>query len=1077
MGCILMLPLSHRHHDLKKTSEDCKPVPGRIADKISMFEHPAMGVDKKSLQTLRSADASPVRKVHERLKANFELSDQRSRPADHQLKARSSSASPSRDRLVTIKEQAGTFMAAPEKHHTAALPPQSAVTGMSPQTPIRVTFGAIKSAGLDELDAKEQISTNNLSKIALKPDGLDAVPPGGDIVIPVKQPARVDKTLALKTVDQSLKKEAVVAAKGTDEPEEIINNISPQSKGASRAISRSKRRKSKEHTNSTTPNAETTTINQDQDTVFVFHLPEEGQGISVDEQSHKNIKALVKQEEHSSVRKENSSRQELQPSVNEDEPDTAACSDGTKTGIDKEAGGNRVLVTQKDRETSKDSREPPASPSSLPVIKRKQEPPVHSSSEKVPSEEKHKWEIMELTKNDVGDIQEPHKDTKLICHSEKEDTDKSDTRNQVNQTEKTQNETEDQLSQSISDAGQISSERRRGGAKCDDGKNAGEPNERGTKVDQVLTAKSSERAKSMLPEKRDREREMKNAHGGKPGGPTNETVGGAKGDRKLLKAEKRAARERTGTTSESAGKAAEKQTDSAHVEQMDTSPSDSCPHGANDAELSTEEPAAEASLASEKVTVEVNHAALALITAPADGVSKGDSSVEESAPISASKSVSNGEAGHADEKITSAIKSVPSDSNMSEEGAIVPPGRPRKAEGKKDCALATSLKGAGRMELQPADLTGNSTADELSPVARGDISQQPQPLAVKAEVSQGKPRQTPNLATPPEANQLIPGSAQPSPKKKLNFSWEMSQEDSDRQDAPSSWLDVDLPKQRLRLAAPKLNTSGSESNLLDTSGEFDEDDFVEKIKKLCAPFSLPLRKHNPLGPPQPPFALPAIKEDRYEKTFDPEEFKFGLRKPKYTLEAATSTLDKLHHMESKLGQKPFRASLSDRSLLLSSLDTQSRLKTPIKDEEETTEEKDEKVKVKSRLEGSCVLSSLTSSLIKGKRNGFQPQAEGTNSGEVSPGNVPQPRSPPLSQPPPPSPTDQQSSALSEREEIPALTNDSGPPLPSFTDIRLPDYLEKYLPREATKPAQDVQEQEQLNNKVSLFETVRVENEW
>ncbi|TWW68682.1 Beta/gamma crystallin domain-containing protein 1 [Takifugu flavidus] len=402
---------------------------------------------------------------------------------------------------------------------------------------------------------------------------------------------------------------------------------------------------------------------------------------------------------------------------------------------------------------------------------------------------------------------------------------------------------------------------------------------------------------------------------------------------------------------------------------------------------------------------------------------------------------------------------------MPGEGAIVPPGQPRNAEGQKGDIIATPPKGVGSMEPQPADsnLTGNSTAVELSPVARGDISQQPQPFAGKAEVSQGKPRQTPNLAASPQANKLIPGSAQPSPKKKLSFSWGKSQEDSDRQDAPSSWLDVDLPKQRLRVAAPKLNSSGSESNLLDTSGEFDDDDFVEKIKKLCAPFSLPPRKHNPLGPPQPPFALPAIKEDRYEKTFDPEEFKFGLRKPKYTLEAATSTLNKLHNMESKSGLKPFRASLSDRSFLLSSLDTQSRLKTPIKDEEEATEEKEEKVKMKSRLEGSCVLSSLTSSLMKGKKNGVQPQAEGTNSGEVSPSNAPQPRSPPLSQPPPPSPTsDQQSPALSQREEVPALLNDTGPPLPSFTDIKLPEYLEKYLPQEAPKPAPDVREQEQLN---------------
>lgn len=1067
-----MSPLSHRRHDLKKINEDCKPVAGRIADKISMFERPAGRVDKKSFPTPRNADTSPARKAHERLKANFEVSGQRSRPVDPHLKARSSSTSPCRDRLVTIKEQAATLVAASEKRDATALPPHSAIAGMSAQPTTRVISGAIKSAGLDiqgKLDGKARMQTDRTSKTALKPDGLDAVPPGAKISIPTEQPRpKADKALDSKTADQSTENKAVFAAEVPGEAEEMISNISPQSKGPSRATSRSKRRKSKEYANPTTPNGENTVVSQDQDTVFVLKPKEEGEGSLSDGQSRKNIKVLLKQEEYSSVRKENSSRQELQPTVNKDEPDTASCSDGTKTCIDREAGENSVPVTQEEGEASKDSREPPTSSSSLRAIKQKQEPPVHSRPEKVPSEEKGKGEVNELTKNDAENTQEPHKDVKLISHAKKEVTDKSDTSNRANQNKRTRKETPEQPSHSLSDGGKSTSDEQESNAIVHVSKKPKESDERGTKSDRLeVTAKSSGHAKSMLPAQRDRETEMKHSCGAKLQGRTNEeTVGGTEGDRKVVKVEKHVPTEISRTTTETAGKVAEKQAVSAHVEQMDNSPGDSCQHGANDAELPTEKPAAGATAASNKRTVEVNPVAPPLITTRADGASEGDSSVKEPALISASKYVSKEEDGHIDEKTTSAVKSAPSKGKLSEEEAIVPPG---KAEGKNGHALAASPKGVGKMELQSADsnLKGNSTADKFSPVANGDISQQPQPLAVKAEVGPGKPRLIPNLPT-------SPGSAQPSPKKKLNFSWGMSQEDSDRQDAPSSWLDVDLPKQRLRVAAPKLNSSGSESNLLDTSGEFDDDDFIQKIMKLCAPFSLPPRKHNPLRPPQPPFALPAIKEDRFEKTFDPEEFKFGLRKPKYTLEAASSTLNKLHNMESKSGQKPFRASLSDRSLLLSSLDTQSRLKTPIKDEEDATEEKDEKVKVKSRLEGSCVLSSLTSSLMKGKKNGVQPQAEGTNSGEVSPSNAPQPRSPPLSQPPPPSPSaDQQSPALSQREEVPALLNESGPPLPSFTDIKLPDYLEKYLPWEARKATQDVQEQEQLKNKVSLFKTAQL----
>lgn len=1039
-----MSPLCHRQPDVKKRNEDCKKVAGRIADKISLFERPAGGVTKESFQTPRSADASPVRKDHQRLKASFEASDLRAKPLDHHVKARSSSASPSRERLMTIKERAGPFMAVSERRDAAALPPQSAMTGMAPQTPTHVTSGTTKSAGQDsqgKLDAKDRMQTNTKSELALKPDELDAVPAGVKITISVNQTmgSTVDKAIASKTVVQSTEKEASVAAKGTGEPEELTNNIIPQSKGPSRTACRSKRRKSKELTHSTTPHGESTAINQDHDTVFFPKRAEEQQESSLEEQLHKNIEVLEKQEEHSSVRTENTRRQEPEPSVNKDEPDTAAFGAHTKGCLDKETGGSSVVVTQEEGEASKASREAPAHSSSLAAIKDKQEPPVQSRSDKVPLEEKCAGQITEGIKTDVEDAREPHKDMKLISHSKTEGTDKSVTSNHANQTEKT-HETPRQLAAGL-DAVQRTSERRGSGGMEDDSRNTEEPrsvrDEQETKAGPLkLTAQKS------------REAAMTHSQGAKAAGRTDDALGGTEGE-----AEKRPpeSTERPGSPTESA-KPAEKQPDSDLAEQMENSPSDSCRHGAFGIELAAEKPATETATASEKANGQANHIALPLITA-------GDSSAQESALIAASKSVSNESDGHIDEKITSSVTISGPFEGMIPEELIVP--------------HFDSLGGAGKMEPQHADgdLTESSTPNELSPVANSNISQQPLPITVKVEVGDDE---APTLPASPEAHQLISASAQRSPKKKLDFTWGKSKEGSARQqDAPSSWLDVDFPQQRLRVSAPKLSSSGSESNLLDTSGEFEEDDFVEKIKKLCVPFSLPPRKHNPLGPPQPPFALPAIREDRFEKTFDPEEFKIGLRKPKYTLETATSTINKLHNMEPKSGHKPFRASLSDRSFLLSSLDTQSRLKSPINDEE-VSEEKDEKVKVKSRLEGSCVLSSLTSSLLKGKRNGVQTQAEGTNSGEVSPSNVPQRGSPPLCQPAPPSPTAaQQSPGLSQREDAPALVLDAGPSLPSFTDIKLPDYFEKYLPREARKPVQGVLEQEQLHNKVSLFESVQI----
>lgn len=1039
-----MPPLSHRLHEAKKRNEDRKPAAGRIADKISLFERPAGGVTKQAFPTPRSSDASPVRKAHQRLKAGFEASDQTSRPVDYHLKARSSSSSPCRDRLMTVKEQVETFVAVREKGDAAALPPQSGMTGMSPQTPTDATCGATQSARQDSrgnLNAKERMQTNTESEVALKPDGLDALPAGAKITIPVTQPTGSAGDKASETVDQSAKEGAGVAAKGPGESEERPNNISPESKGPSKPASRSKRRKSKELTNSTTPHVESTAINQDQETVFFPTPTEEQQGSSLDERPRKNIEVLEKQEEHSSVIKEDTRGQEPEPPVNKDEPDTAACTADTKTRIDKETGGKSVSVTQEEGGAPKASREPSApSSSSSSSIKQKQEPPVQSRSDQVPLENKRAGQIMEGIKNDVEDTQETHKDIKLIS-SKNEGTDKADTSNQANQTKKTQNEMPHQLSTSL-DAAQRTSERRGSGDS--------------EKTEEPPTIRDEQETKSeplKMAAQKVRETETRHLRGAKAAGRTNETVGGSRGHRKLSEAEKRPPTERTASVTESAGKREEKQPDSVPVEQMDNSPSDSCRRGANDAELPAEKAVTEATTASEIVTVQVNHIALPLITARA-----GDSSVQESALVSASASVSKEAAGHLEEKNASVINSGLFGDKIPE--AIVPPGSARKADW---------LKGGGETEPRPASssLMENSTANQLSPVANGNISQQQLPLTVKVEADDDKPGQSPSTPASLEANKLASGPDQRSPKKKLNISWEMSKEDSvGQQDAPSSWLDVDFPKQRLRVSAPRLSSCGSESNLLDTSGEFDEDDFVEKIKNLCAPFSLPPRKHNPLGPPQPPFALPAIKEVRFEKTFDPDEFKIGLRKPrKYTLETATSTLNKLHNLESKSGQLPARASLADRSILLSSLDTQGRLKAPVNEDDEVTEEK---VQVKSRLEGSSILGSLAFSLLKEKRNGVQTQAEGTNSGEVSPSNAPQPSSPPSCQPPPSS-----IAGLSQREEAPALVNDSAAPLPSFTDIKLPDYLEKYLPREARKEAQDVPEQEQLQKKVGLFHSFQI----
>ncbi|CAL9692534.1 unnamed protein product [Knipowitschia caucasica] len=317
------------------------------------------------------------------------------------------------------------------------------------------------------------------------------------------------------------------------------------------------------------------------------------------------------------------------------------------------------------------------------------------------------------------------------------------------------------------------------------------------------------------------------------------------------------------------------------------------------------------------------------------------------------------------------------------------------------------------------EIAANSKAVSQAPVCKDDPA------------SKSKP--TPK--TTPEDKQFLNLSL-----KRHNFTKGRSKDDWS-QDVPSSYLDVDFPKQKFKvLSEGKLTSSGSESNLLDTSGDLDDEDFVEKIKKLCAPFSLPPRRHHPLRSPQPPFAMPAIKEDRFEKTFDPEMFTFGLRKKsKFSLETP-SLLAKLQNPDGKPCIKAARASLAERSMLLSGLESRFRDKDASKDEqEEAKDDAKDEIKVKSRLEGSCVLNSLTTSSFRSKPGQSQAQTQSTISENVSPG-------------PPPCPAQTNPEERDKKEEIQCAEElvacDSAPPIPTSNQVKLSDFLLKHHPEEA-----------------------------
>uniref|UniRef100_A0A7N6A677 Beta/gamma crystallin 'Greek key' domain-containing protein n=1 Tax=Anabas testudineus TaxID=64144 RepID=A0A7N6A677_ANATE len=93
----------------------------------------------------------------------------------------------------------------------------------------------------------------------------------------------------------------------------------------------------------------------------------------------------------------------------------------------------------------------------------------------------------------------------------------------------------------------------------------------------------------------------------------------------------------------------------------------------------------------------------------------------------------------------------------------------------------------------------------------------------------------------------------------------------------SSWLNVEHKQKQKKEHKKRLNSSASEDESLEPD---DFDDFIRSIKEGGTSFALPPKRHirKKSPSPSPHFAMPAIKEDHFERTFDPEQFQFGLRK-------------------------------------------------------------------------------------------------------------------------------------------------------------------------------------------------------
>ncbi|CAL8299317.1 unnamed protein product [Boreogadus saida] len=282
-------------------------------------------------------------------------------------------------------------------------------------------------------------------------------------------------------------------------------------------------------------------------------------------------------------------------------------------------------------------------------------------------------------------------------------------------------------------------------------------------------------------------------------------------------------------------------------------------------------------------------------------------------------------------------------------------------------------------------------------------------------------------------------------------------------DTPSSWLDVER--------GPKLDNKEEHDRRPDTEAF---DDLIRSIKEGSIPFSHPQkRKLKYIRGSTSPFALPAIKEDRMERVLDPAQFTFGLRKqtPDYRdLSPAQVIKQKSEDRDAK--NPPKRAareeSLIFKAMQCSSARDSEKALPEEKDKEErkshgTKDQRDERSKeepgkVKSRIERMSILSSLRSAPKSTRKVGEEVSATNSTAASGQGDSIPSPGKQGIVSLARSGKEPSGSGAKGKDTGLPAVGVWKGaasdalvspsslpslPSLPSFSEIKLPDHLEKY----------------------------------
>ncbi|MEQ2310095.1 hypothetical protein AMECASPLE_005436, partial [Ameca splendens] len=271
----------------------------------------------------------------------------------------------------------------------------------------------------------------------------------------------------------------------------------------------------------------------------------------------------------------------------------------------------------------------------------------------------------------------------------------------------------------------------------------------------------------------------------------------------------------------------------------------------------------------------------------------------------------------------------------------------------------------------------------------------------------------------------------------------------------SAWLNVEDHHKKKKGRRRNEDESASDDELLEPDNI---DIFISSVRAGGIPFSLPRKKHFRKKLQCPPFAMPGIKEDHCEWTFDPQEFQFGLRKTGRHMDLSPAMV-----IKQKAANRDGQTSGSQENgtsanqLTTHKVDGQDGVKEETQSEAGKTEElNNEPGKITSRLERMSILTGLLSSPLTSRRT--RTEASGASNSTVAsnqqldvPLDRPQKATPlPL----PVAPADNRAvkgrdqsliteggtDAVSES----APSSSSVPPLPAFSEIKLPDPLEKYL---------------------------------